>query len=484
MQEKTVESSAERTKADSLRGFVTERLAAASREILAAVETVVAGYEEEASGFRLEIHRQRKQLEQLQNRVTVGTNDAPSSRSDGSAEEEEGGGCLKSQTQTGSSSSPSPQSQSDRRKPGRPQISEAQSTVELSVRLLKDSKISVLSKNAVKKCPLVSLKCPRGLQQWDFLDLLRSAVPQLAGDDKPFDILTSDKRRRLQRLTLKTVTPEEIVRNVKSMGLRKPTFYIRLKTQKEAQEEIPSLQTENSSATLACEETKQQREMRTSSQHHHRETEDDCPMTPASGEDALAPSAVEIDRDAVGGNEGDTNRSDSSWKRDVSGEERGRRDSELIAGKEEVESNRVWTETERTAGFSCKVCKAAQESEVALIKHAWRHVEEAGSVCGVCGEPGEQSVDHFHREHRTDDCPICGESFLSVLSLKEHLKVHSGPELNHSSLPSGLPLENDHKLRHECPTCHKRFELETQLKAHRQTHSRCKTYLCGVAANS
>lgn len=54
------------SKADTLRGFVTERLAAASREILAAVERLIVGYEEDASGFRQEIDRQRRQLETLQ----------------------------------------------------------------------------------------------------------------------------------------------------------------------------------------------------------------------------------------------------------------------------------------------------------------------------------------------------------------------------------------------------------------------------------
>uniref|UniRef100_A0A3B5M226 C2H2-type domain-containing protein n=1 Tax=Xiphophorus couchianus TaxID=32473 RepID=A0A3B5M226_9TELE len=132
---------------------------------------------------------------------------------------------------------------------------------------------------------------------------------------------------------------------------------------------------------------------------------------------------VEMDRDAAGGNEGETNRSDSSWKPDVSdGQEK--KDSELINETEEVNpSNDVWTET------------------------------------------------------------VCGESFLSVLSLNEHLKVHSGqqpvqPEV--SSFTSGLPLENNHKLRHECSTCHKLFEVEAQLKAHHRTHRKCKTYLCGV----
>ncbi|KAK5617954.1 hypothetical protein CRENBAI_024305 [Crenichthys baileyi] len=468
MKENPAESSAEPSKADSLRGFVTERLAAASREILAAVGTVVAAYEEEALGFRLEIHRQRKQLELLQNQVAVRTDGLPSSRSHGSSEEEEGNDCLKSRDQTGSSSSSSSQAQSDRRKPGRPQISKAQNTIDLSIRILKDSKIRRASRNVVKKCPLVSLKCPRGLQGLDFLNLLRSAVPQLAGDNKSFDILTLDRKRRLQPLTLKTVTAEEIIRKVRSTGLRKLTFYIRLK------EEIPRLQTEISSDSLACEETKQQGEMTTSEQD--METEEDH-LTSASGEDSLAPSAAERERDAV--DEGDTSKSDSSWKLHAGDEDKEKSDSKLITEKEEVDqSNEVWTRTKkRTAGFSCKVCKAAQKSEVALIKHAWRHTEEAGSVCGVCGESDEVIKDHFQVEHRTDDCPTCGESFLSVLSLNEHLKVHSGErphqhEANHSSLASGP--------HHECPTCHKVFKLEAQLKAHHRTHSRCKTYLCGV----
>ncbi|KAG7236284.1 hypothetical protein INR49_001200 [Caranx melampygus] len=50
---------------EDLRGFVTERLTAASQEILAAVDRVVAGYEAEASGFRQEIERQRNLLDVL-----------------------------------------------------------------------------------------------------------------------------------------------------------------------------------------------------------------------------------------------------------------------------------------------------------------------------------------------------------------------------------------------------------------------------------
>ncbi|KAK9523136.1 hypothetical protein VZT92_019553 [Zoarces viviparus] len=60
------------SKAEILRGIVTEKLTTAAQEILAVVERTVAGYEEEASGFRREIDRRKKQLEVLlQPRVSL-----------------------------------------------------------------------------------------------------------------------------------------------------------------------------------------------------------------------------------------------------------------------------------------------------------------------------------------------------------------------------------------------------------------------------
>ncbi len=53
------------SKGEILRGFVTERLAAASQEILAVVDRIVAGYEEEALGLKQEIDQQRRELKAL-----------------------------------------------------------------------------------------------------------------------------------------------------------------------------------------------------------------------------------------------------------------------------------------------------------------------------------------------------------------------------------------------------------------------------------
>lgn len=79
-----------------------------------------------------------------------------------------------------------------------------------------------------QNCPVQDLKCPRGLQEADFLDLLRSTFPELAGN-KPFDMFTIDRSRALRPLRVETLTPEKIVKTIKSTGAGKSALYIRLK---------------------------------------------------------------------------------------------------------------------------------------------------------------------------------------------------------------------------------------------------------------
>lgn len=71
--------------------------------------------------------------------------------------------------------------------------------------------------------------CPRSLQEADFLDLLRSTFPQLAGNDRPLEVFKADRGRRLQRLRVKTLTPAEICRAMKSTGAGQSALYIRVK---------------------------------------------------------------------------------------------------------------------------------------------------------------------------------------------------------------------------------------------------------------
>ncbi|XP_039996668.1 zinc finger protein 491-like isoform X2 [Xiphias gladius] len=525
-------SRSEMSKAEILRGFVTERLAAASQEILAVVDRIVAGYEEEASGFRQEIDRQRRQLEVLlQPQVTLNKAGVKRSRSLGHVEEEEGededgespGNLedVKSRTQS--------RGQFRQRKPGRPQIWETQNHVDLRIRILMDPQTEVLSKNVLKKCPMLKLKCPRGLQEADFLDLLRSNFPQLAGDNKTFDILTSNRRRRLQRLKLKTVTPEEIHKNISCTGWGTSTLFIRLKKEPRASEEeihplrTKDISTEESSSTaamLTCDETGPQTSSvqevqgrrvdvlssRSTSQQQDVETEEaeeDCRITQPA-EDSVARSASETKGDASddgqkGEEREETNDSDDNWRPD-----KGESHSELqskTTKKQKTRRSGVKAPEAKTengdAALSCKVCRALHKSEVTFVKHAWSHVDDPESLCGVCGEHPE-SVEalkhHLQSHHKTNDCHICGESFLSMLSLNEHVAAHSGERpykcnVCHAAFALKVSLENHQKIHeactlHKCYTCHKVFELKEQLKAHRRTHTNKKTHLCGVCGKS
>lgn len=77
-----------------------------------------------------------------------------------------------------------------------------------------------------RKYPVQDLRCPRGLQEAPFLDLLRSRFPQLASG-APFDLFVTDNSRRLRALQVPALTPEQIHRTIRSGG--NSALYIRLR---------------------------------------------------------------------------------------------------------------------------------------------------------------------------------------------------------------------------------------------------------------
>ncbi|XP_037542601.1 oocyte zinc finger protein XlCOF22 [Nematolebias whitei] len=498
MNQTTPEGSAEMSKADTLRGFVTERLSAASREILAVLETVVAAYEEEASGFKLEILRQRSELERLQPPACVGAHALQTSRKQ-AADEEEGGDeevqePVKGSDPAGPKRSPEAPCGSVSRRCGRTWTSKTQETIKLSVGVLEDPNVRVLSKNVTKKCQMIAVTCPPGLQEDKVLDLLRSSVPQLAGD-KHFDILAPDQRRRLQPLPLKSLTPEEV------QGTMKSTVYVRLKAQSEAQEEVQLLQMKTSICDASSEGTTQdmsrscqELEGDSSSLQQSLEAEedddDDGSIQPDEGSAVPTSAGSESDDLLTRGDDEDASDSDSSWKPEGNDEEqkKRRRESKRSETIKKQRLKRLDASGDNGAAFSCKVCRAPLSSEVLLVRHAWSHEQEAGSVCGVCGESAEALAGHIQSRHRVEDCPICGESFLGALSLNEHVAAHSGEkphscEVCGSSFALKATLEDHHKLHdpgHRCPTCHQVFSLELQLRDHQRTHSKPRPFLCGV----
>lgn len=147
-----------------------------------------------------------------------------------------------------------------KRKSGGPRLRQTQRHVDIRVGILENSHTDVLSNtgkyyksfyldkcysqkessvmsicnvfhftSVPKRCPIQKLKCPTGLQECDFIELLKSSFPQLSRVDKCFDILLLDERQRLQPVKLKELSPEGIDHNLSSVGWENSTLYIRLK---------------------------------------------------------------------------------------------------------------------------------------------------------------------------------------------------------------------------------------------------------------
>ncbi|XP_054457191.1 zinc finger protein 485-like [Anoplopoma fimbria] len=489
-----------------LRALVSRSLEAVSREVLAAVDSLVSGYEEQ-------ILRQQEQLELLQVHISVSKPGVMGSRSLGPVEEEEDEEKEDESTEhpeASTNESPS-RCQYKKRNPGGPQISETQNHVDLRIRILEDSRTDVLSNNVLKKSPVLKLRCPRGLREPDFVALLRSAFPQLSGDDGRFDVLTSDKRRRLKPLRVKTLTAEEIHKNVSGTG-RRSTLYIRLKKEPQTREEethhlqtndndaVESLQTcdetrlQTSSSVQEVEGSREDVSIGSTSQHQDMETEE-----ADDEEDGGTSEPAESKRDGNDVEKEEVNHSDDDWKQEKSDEEPKESDSEpqTKTRRKEKDGRSAVNKTESSDVLCCKVCGALHQSEVAFIRHARSHADDPGSLCGVCGELSE-SADalrgHLQSRHKTEDCPVCGESFLGCLGLDEHVAAHSGEkpyecDVCHDAFALKATLQDHQRLHkagklNKCYTCHKVFSLKEHLSAHRRTHTNKKTHLCGVCGKS
>ncbi|KAK2863403.1 hypothetical protein Q5P01_002936 [Channa striata] len=641
------------SKAEILRGIVTEKLATAAQEILAVVERTVAGYEEEATGFRREIDRQRRQLELLQPRVRIeqrvkGLSSKLHSHEVVVVSEEEDENQLCKQQQvvedtgslgllwfdddddddnedvgentekqqqpsvqppTGSrqkredqkdpdyqipSRSFSPRVRSDRRRPGRPRSSDTENHLDLRIRILEDCQVDILSKSVFKKCPVQELqcpcgleeadflnllrairssgagnsalyirlkagddlqtsgeelcppqaqdrtagdpqsssatvstdqtemytgdqsdrrkrgrprlgqepthhyfkmcvledsqsdvvsknvfsvkslmqevKCPRGLQEADFLDLLRSTFPQLAGDNRPLDVFKADRGRKLQRLRLQTLTPAEIYRTMKSTGAHNSAVYIRLKRTEEEEDELLQSGTVTgdspSADTVGMKSDEAKLRSRSTSQQRDAGTEE-------AGDEDAAESEVE----------GEAGDGDDDWKPDPDPPKMMRRGPRTFS----VENSKT----------PCKVCGVWYRVLGSLIKHAWSHVDEQQCMCGVCGEHFESAEElktHIRNYQKTHDCSYCGKSFFTITGLNSHTTLHTGNrpfkcDDCHKTFPHLSSLTAHRWVHvadkpHKCDICPKAFGLKAQLKAHSKIHTGKEKYHCNICSKA
>ncbi|XP_024143491.1 uncharacterized protein LOC112155787 isoform X2 [Oryzias melastigma] len=112
--------------------------------------------------------------------------------------------------------------------------------VNIRIRILEDPTIQFMSKEVLDRFPVQALRCPRSLKEEEFLSLLRSTFPQLA-PDRPFQVLRNRPFKRLRRINLNPLTPQEICRL-----LQNPTFCLRLMSPLSAQDEEKQEDLQNS----------------------------------------------------------------------------------------------------------------------------------------------------------------------------------------------------------------------------------------------
>ncbi|KAM8898550.1 uncharacterized protein AB9W97_009419 [Spinachia spinachia] len=449
----------------ALRRFVARRLAAASREILAVVDQIVAGYEEEASGFRREIERQEEQLELL--------------RGAAGEEEEEEEEEEQQEKQPGNLEAPS--------RFCRPQMSDARTHLDLRIRILEDSRADVLPTAALKR-PALRLRCPRGLREPDFLDLLRSSFPQQCAGDGRFEFLTSDRRRRLRPLRVAALTAEEIKRSAGGSG-GESTLYIRLQTKTEPPQADGAEDAGGLQASLV-------QEAEGSDEGHPDMDTDGVTAEPAGSHGRCGNG----DDEEGGGGGREDEGGDEGWKPDASGLALPPETTRHEAGRSALDA------------LSCTVCGASHPLEAAGLSGEQRH------DCGVCCAAFVQTASAEERQRlqkagkankrpqtrrkalerqleagadkKAHLCGVCGKSLSDYRSLTRHKMTHSG-ERPHGcqtcgrrfKLPGTLRQhEKIHAARersHLCDVCCKMFLTGKQLQIHLRTHSDEKPYRCG-----
>nr|XP_020477814.1 zinc finger protein 436-like isoform X1 [Monopterus albus] len=391
-------------------------------------------------------------------------------------------------------------------------------SVKLRVCLLEDSKISVLSNSVFKKYRPQELQCPCGLQEVDFLVLLRSTFPQLA-PDKPFDAFTTDHSRKLQPLKAETLTPEEIYRTIRSAG--NSALYIQPKAgeelqasgQRELVQRKDDATTDSPSAStsvMASDETSSpdphKRENMVDVLSHSSMSQQEVMETEEADDDAgiSEPSddvqACSFTADSEGDN-GDeeeaekmNGRDDGDWKPDGADEElEESRVKSMVTRKRTQSSTKVLTEQ---SVVSCKVCGALYKSKNAVSKHAWSHADDPERLCGVCGERSESPEElrlHLQTHLKTHSCNTCGKSFIGINAFMEHRAGHTGHKPYKCNvcnkaflLKSKLAAHQKFHLggKHKCHVCQKSFGCEVELKLHSSVHTGVKLYSCSVCGKS
>ncbi|XP_054881449.1 zinc finger protein 79-like [Poeciliopsis prolifica] len=422
------------SKSDFLRGIITEKLSTAAREILAVVERTVADYEQEASSFRREIDRQRRQLELLQPLVRLDRADVEEAErhkltgnhSDEEEEEEDPvaiSKLIQEDLQDPDYEIP-PRSGFSRVQTARRRKRTGQTQVSDSQNHMKKTQVKIevgqhVPSESAAPDPVVLKSHETGFQT--------SFVGAVNGSAS-----SADQNQEAHQVTMESqMCWNQVVK-------------------------VEVKQEEGSVAQLTLDPDPTDDD-KSGLQSSSPEGESD------PGGDGLSVSSTSELDDL----ESDDDSSDSSSDTDESLDE-------------SVDSNQdVEPKTQRkTDKLTCRVWECGWYRQLgSLISHIWNHVNEPHGVCGVCGEKFE-SVEalkqHLPSHKKGYSCWICGKYLLSSVTLNRHIAKHA------TDAPINLAAETPIK----CNVCSKTFSTVPALNGHSRVHLEKRPAGCHLCPKS
>uniref|UniRef100_A0A3B5LZM9 C2H2-type domain-containing protein n=1 Tax=Xiphophorus couchianus TaxID=32473 RepID=A0A3B5LZM9_9TELE len=165
--------------------------------------------------------------------------------------------------------------------------------------------------------------------------------------------------------------------------------------------------------------------------------------------------------DAGSGGENEALRDDDEWEPNAEDLEEG----DDPQPERTYKGPRRFMENGRESKVVCQVCGVWYRTISGLTRHAWAHIGDPKSICGVCGETFNSAEDmkvHFEVHQKIHDCSYCGKGFFTASGLKNHVSLHTG------------------ERQFKC-ICGKRFKLEHTLKEHMKVHTtRDRMFLCHI----
>lgn len=167
-------------------------------------------------------------------------------------------------------------------------------------------------------------------------------------------------------------------------------------------------------------------------------------------------------------------------------------------------------ETMLAVGFECDYCGQVFSRKGSLVAHFSRHVTSIEFICHICAQPFKRN-DGLQRHLRNvhggllpnngdQTCPECGLDFVTVKSLKMHIrKIHKPqPEVKVSNARpfrcstcsktfTSLKMCQSHERNHEkvfaCCYCGKILVNASNLREHEKLHQ-TKGYTCKICGKS